>query len=319
MRLRTRSGEERVSRLQSGVVRCREMTRTPPSIAIAPAALRSEQSAGSGWTAELDLGFRWQDGRTVLSTRRHSGPLMVQRPFYPEGDVCHVYVLHPPGGIVGGDVLTCRIDVDARAHALVTTPAATKFYRSDGPVAHQRQSIRLVRGTCEWLPQEGIYFANARARVATRIDLDPESRFIGWDMACFGRPANGQALQQGEVYQAFELWREDQPLFVDRLHVQGGNVDVMQGAWGLHGNAVVATLLAYPARPEDLEEARAVLAQWDADGATRTSASLVDGVLVVRSLASRTDWVKDIFVALWQALRPRVLGRSAAVPRIWAT
>jgi urease accessory protein len=244
---------------------------------------------------------------------------VVQRPFYPEGDVCHVYVLHPPGGIVGGDVLMCRISVEPGAHAVVTTPAATKFYRSESRVAQQRHAIRLVRGTGEWLPQEGIYFPNARARVGTRIDLDGESRFIGWDMACFGRPANGQTLQLGEVYQAFELWRDDQPLYVDRLHVQGSADDVMQGAWGLQGNAVVATLLAYPARPEDREEARAVVAQWDVEGATRTGVSLVDGVLVVRSLAPRTDWVKDMFVALWQALRPRILGRPAAVPRIWAT
>jgi urease accessory protein len=295
------------------------MTRAPPSIDIKPAALCSKQASGSGWTAELDLGFRLQDGRTVLARRMHKGPLMVQRPFYPEGEVCHVYVLHPPGGIVGGDVLSCRIDVGAGAHALVTTPAATKFYRSDGPVAEQRQSIRLVRGTCEWLPQEAIYFPNARARVATRIDLDQESRFIGWDMACLGRPANDETLRQGEVYQAFELWCDDQPLFVDRLHVEGSNPDVMRGAWGLHGHAVVATLLAYPVQGKDADLARAVLAERMTGGTTLTALSLVDGVLVVRSLATRADWIREHFVALWQALRPGVLGRVAVAPRIWAT
>jgi urease accessory protein len=301
------------------VVRWWAMTLTPPLVVLTPAASASEQPVGKGWRAELELGFRWQDGRTVLSTRRHSGPLVVQRPFYPEGDVCHVYLLHPPGGIVGGDSVNCRVDVQRGAHAVVTTPAATKFYRSEGPVAEQRHAIRLVGGTCEWLPQEGIYFPNAHARVGTRIDLDGDSRFIGWDMACFGRPANGETLQQGEVHQAFELWCDDEPLFVDRMHVPGSDSDVMQGAWGLHGNAVVATLLAYPARQDDLEEARAVLAQQDADSATRTGLSLVDGVLVVRSLAPRTDWVKEVFVALWQAMRPRVVARPAVVPRIWAT
>src|SRR5262245_44590058 len=96
----------------------------------------------SGWRAELDLEFAARDGKTVLARRRHLGPLVVQRPFHPEGGVCHLYLIHPPGGIVGGDHLSCRIAVAPAAQALLTTPAATKFYRSAGATAVQQQEIR---------------------------------------------------------------------------------------------------------------------------------------------------------------------------------
>jgi len=79
-----------------------------------------------GWHAALELGFAAASGATRLARRKHRGPLVVQRPFLPEGPgVAHVYVLHPPGGLVGGDELTLDVEVDAGAHALVTTPAAS--------------------------------------------------------------------------------------------------------------------------------------------------------------------------------------------------
>ena len=83
-----------------------------------------------GWRAELSLGFTAEpvvdgprDGApaaplTRLTTRAHRGPLVVQRPFYPEGPgVPHVYLLHPPGGIVGGDSLRVEVSVGHRPSA----------------------------------------------------------------------------------------------------------------------------------------------------------------------------------------------------------
>ena len=100
--------------------------------------------AHSSWHARLELGFRDSGTRTVLAHRRHIGPLMVQRPFYPEGSICHVYLLHPPGGLVGGDSLTVDVDVAGGARALVTTPAAGKFYRSAQRTARQVQRCRVA-------------------------------------------------------------------------------------------------------------------------------------------------------------------------------
>jgi urease accessory protein len=134
----------------------------------------------NGWLARLNVGFEHRDGRTVLATKEHSGPLTVQRPFYPEGEVCHLYLLHPPGGIVGGDRLEIRLQVATGAHALVTTPGAAKFYRSAGALATQRQSLRVADGgLLEWLPQENILFPGAIMRIETDIALVGDGRFSG--------------------------------------------------------------------------------------------------------------------------------------------
>ena len=76
------------------------------------------------WRAELALDYRLQDGRTVLA-RRHRGPLQVQKALYPEGQgLCHTLLIHPPGGIAGGDSLSIDVAVQSGAQALITTPGA---------------------------------------------------------------------------------------------------------------------------------------------------------------------------------------------------
>jgi urease accessory protein len=122
-------------------------------------------ASAPGWLAELDLGFAPRGSRTVLARRRHRGPLAVQRPFHPEGDVCHVYLLHPPGGVVAGDRLAIRVAADPGAEALLTTPAAGKFYRSEGPVARQTVALEIGEGaSLEWLPQETILYPGRAGR-----------------------------------------------------------------------------------------------------------------------------------------------------------
>ena len=118
-------------------------------------------SSNSGWEAHLHLGFIKENDRTSIQNRKHFGPLQIQKPFYPDTDgTCHVYVLHPPGGVVGGDRFDIRIDLEPNAKALITTGAASKFYRSGGPIACQNQKIRLAaRGILEWFPMENIFFS----------------------------------------------------------------------------------------------------------------------------------------------------------------
>ena len=110
----------------------------------------------AGWSAKLHLNFIEKDKKTVLQQRKHQGPLQVQKPFYPEENgACHVYLLHPPGGVVGGDNLDVKIEVNPNAKVLITTPAACKFYRSGGSTAYQKQSIKVAaRGILEWFPLE---------------------------------------------------------------------------------------------------------------------------------------------------------------------
>lgn len=276
-------------------------------------ALKRTASA-TGWCAELTLEFSGGEPRTRLTGRRHAGPLLVQRPFYPEGNACHVYLVHPPGGIVGGDQLRLSVAAGPGAQVLLTTPAATKFYRAaPGTQARLTQELTLTAATLEWLPQETIYFRDTQARVATRINLDRQSRFIGWEIACFGRPAGGELFTSGMLSQDFELWCEGKPLLLDHLRLDG-TAAPMHAAWGLGDCAALGTLLAYPATQADIAALREL-----PEPVGTFSATLVDAVLVLRASGAQGESVRRRLLAAWQVLRPRLLQREALAPRIWST
>jgi urease accessory protein len=268
-----------------------------------------------GWNASLMLQFERRSARTILQRRRHEGPLLVQRPFYPEGEVCHVYVIHPPGGVVGGDELRLAVTVAEGARALLTTPAAGKFYRSTGLCARLTQRLQVQNGFLEWLPQENIFYPRAQVRAVTQVELTGSARFFGWEVGCYGLPARSAPFEDGRVLQGFELWHDGRPLLLERLAL---DADAQRARWGLAGQAACGTLLAFPATAADLARARQALAMHGAASDTH-AATRVDDVLWVRAMGSRADHIRQRFMQLWSSLRPALLGREAVAPRIWAT
>jgi len=271
----------------------------------------SAATADRGWQAQLDLWFENRDGKTVLSKQRHVGPLIVQRPFYPETDACHVYVVHPPGGVVAGDELLITAQVRPGAHALITTPAAGKFYRSGGPTARLIQEFTVQGGCLEWLPQENIYYPEALAEVGTRVQLSRNARFVGWEISCFGLTTRGEDFRAGELRQSLEFQVDGEFVLCERQRV---NCDVIASRCGTAGNSAMGTLLAFPAGQPDLHAARAVELADVLLGCT-----LVDGTLVCRAIASRADRLRHAFVSVWSAIRPLLVGCDAVPPRVWAT
>jgi urease accessory protein len=277
-----------------------------------------------GWHAQLTLGFAPahardpRGGRTVLATLAHRGPLRVQRAFHPQADgTCHVYVLHPPGGLVGGDVLAIDVDVATGARALVTTPAAGKLYRSEGRWVTQAQTLRVAAGaSLEWLPQENIFYSGAWARIATRVVLEPGATFLGWEVTVLGRPAAGETFARGSCLQRFELVREGRPLWLERGRYDGGD-DVLDAAWGLRGRTAVGTFVAVAERARleaALPELRALLADDP-----HAAVTILGDVLIARALGAQAQDVRARFASLWACLRPTLLGSPAVAPRVWAT
>jgi urease accessory protein len=284
--------------------------------------LAAAMDAPAGWTAELGLAFERRGERTLLVERRHRGPLQVQRPFYPEGEGRpHVYLLHPPGGLVSGDELEIAVDVRAQAEGLITTPAATKVYRArpGGGRAQQRQTLTVGAGaSLEWLPQETIVFSGAQVRLETRVVLANDARFLGWEIACLGRPAGDQGFVRGACEMRFELAREGRPLVVDRTRVEAGG-PVHTAAWGLGGRPVSGLLLASPP-PVDagvLDAVRALAGELPAGDLA--SATLLDGALVCRYLGDSGERARAHFARVWSLLRPAVVGCAPSAPRIWST
>jgi urease accessory protein len=274
-----------------------------------------------GWSAALELGFAAEGGATRLCRRAHRGPFVVQRPFFPEGrDVCHVYLLHPPGGLVGGDELRLDLKVEAGARALVTTPAAGKAYRTLGDVARQVHTLAVdAGGALEWMPQETILYDGCRAELETRVDLQDGARFFGAETIVFGLPARGEGFARGSCRQGLELRRAGAPILIERGRFDGGT-RVQRAAWGLAGAATLTLIVASPSPgAAAAEEVRAL-----ADGLSGTERAgvtvLGDGeALVVRHLSARAEAARAFVESAWRLVRPALFDRTAVAPRIWAT
>jgi urease accessory protein len=270
------------------------------------------------WRASLSLGFSRRGATTVLSERRHTGPLTVQKPFYPEQDVCHVYLLHPPGGFVPGDRLLIDIHVQPGAHALITTPAAGKCYRSDGRLSKLDQTLRIESDAAlEWFPQETILYKGCYSELGTVVQLAQDARFIGWEIVCLGRPASDELFDSGSCRLCLELWRDKQPLLLERGLFVGGS-EVLNAAWGVRQASVLGTFVATDVAAEWLPTAREISARFENENAA-CSVTQVDGVLVCRYLGHHAAQAKDFFTEVWRLIRPSLLGREACLPRIWST
>lgn len=264
------------------------------------------------WKAELFLGFAHRDGRTVLADKRFEGPLVVQKPLYPEGGaVCHAIVVHPPAGIVAGDQLSLRVSTGAQATALLTTPGASKWYRSIHD-AIASQNLRFdIEGSVEWLPQETIVFDGARAQMQSEVHLGSSATYIGWEILCLGRGAGDQSFSRGSVHLRSRIFRDGKPIWRESGTIDAGGV-LMHSAAGLDGHSVCATLVA--AAPQIGAD---VVAQCRA--VSDVAVTLLPGFLIARHLGDTSELAKHRFVELWRILRPAISGRDAQPPRIWTT
>ncbi|GAA3565737.1 urease accessory protein UreD [Marinobacter xestospongiae] len=276
------------------------------------------------WAASLALGFvaRQEQGDTVtrLTRRHHTGPLRVQRPFYPEGctGCCHVYLLHPPGGLVSGDALTISADVGEGAHALLTTPAAAKLYKADshGVAWAQHTHLTVAKDAIlEYLPQETLAFDGSRGEQSTTIDLESGARTLGWEILALGRPASRLPFVSGHLEQRFRLTLDGQPLWLERQPLDP-NHPRFAGKWGQGGATVQATLWAVGLEDETdaIEAVRDALPESNRWAITRRR-----GVVLLRYLGNERNEAWALCQQAWEILRPRLTGHEAHVPRIWLT
>jgi urease accessory protein len=269
----------------------------------------------SSWKARLSLGFSLVGGKTVLSERSHDGPLVVQKPLYPEGaDLCHAIVVHPPGGIAGGDELSLNVKTGENTSALLTTPGAAKWYRSAGPWA--KQSVVFdVQGALEWLPQETIVFDGALAETAYDVNLGARAGLIGWDIVCLGRTGSGERFTRGTFRSSVRIRREGRLLWMERGRIDGGG-RLLDSPAGLAGRPVFGTLFAsyLDFDEKNLDKLRE---QKPTPGAG--AVTLLPGILLARYLGDSSEAARRYFIALWRILRPALTGREATEPRIWRT
>ena len=274
------------------------------------------------WHGKLALRYR-RDGEGTRVHDRHEGPLRVLKSLHPEGArVCHSVLVHPPGGIVGGDTLAIEIALEADAHALLTTPGATRFYRSLGEAASQSLEVRAEAGArLEWLPLETLAYSGCIAENRSRFALAPGAEMIGWDLTALGLPASGQPFVAGRFTQSIELPGR----WLDRGTVRGNLPGLLDSPLGWAGQRTLGTLWfgagdeIAPARREALlDAARAACDAHPLSG--RAGSSAVDpGVVVLRVLAPRVEPAMELLCAVWRAWRPLAWQLEASPPRVWHT
>ena len=269
----------------------------------------------SSWKASLALDFRFANQKTTLAGKFHDGPLVVQKPLYPEGgEICHAIIVHPPGGIAGGDELTLKVKTEKNASALLTTPGASKWYRSAGPWAKQSVAFN-AEGTLEWLPQETIVFDGALAQTAYDVNLAAGAAFIGWDIVCLGRTGSGERFARGKLRTSIQVRRDGRLLWLERGRIDGGG-KLLESPAGLGGDPVFGTLFASsPLIDKKILETMRALCPTAGRGAV----TLLPGILLARYLGDSSEAARRYFIALWRILRPALTGREAIEPRIWRT
>jgi urease accessory protein len=272
------------------------------------------------WQATLKLDFapnpHWADQPTQTRVQfEHSGPLRVQKALYPEGPkICHVILVHPPGGIAGGDELQINAAIQSHGAALVTTPGATRWYGSSGHLAQQHVAL-TIHGDCEWLPMETIVFDGANGNSTIDIDCAPSGRMIGWDTLIFARQSAGEDFAQGLFCQNISCRFDNTLVWQERTRL-AGNDPMFASALGYQKHRAAGTIWAIRAQDQpwqqtEIEALRSLAPQvaWSI---------LWPRLLVGRLLGSPIE-IKNHLDQSWHQLRPLVLGQNAIAPRIWST
>jgi urease accessory protein len=279
-------------------------------------AARAGATPGIGWNASLSLRYAVRNGRTVLVENRHAGPLVVQKPLYPDDDAhCQTVIVHPPGGIAGGDRLAIDIDAGDGSQLLLTTPGATRWYKSNGKPASQRVRITAgVDATVEWMPLETIVFDRADALSMLEVDVAAGGRAAGWEIVAFGRGAAGERFSNGRFCQRIEIRREGRLLWAEYGDVAGAD-SLFASPIGYSSHTVSGLLWAACAGDAGGPSAAADMIDRGTTGVTR----LPDGIMLARCLGDSTEDVKARLQRIWEQWRPLYAGRPARPPRLWAT
>ena len=272
------------------------------------------------WLARLDLDYTLEAERSV-ARYLHQGPLRILQSLYPEGDaVCHNVLVHPPSGLVGGDTLDMQVSVGAGAHGLVTTPGATRFYRSEAGLATQQVHARVESGArLEWLPLEAIAYNGCDGINRAVFDLAPGAEMMTWDITALGLPAANMPFAQGTFRQHLEI----PGVWLERGTINATDTRLMNSPLGMAGQRCMATLVFAAGNAIATERSDRALAcareLLEASGLRLTAGATSphQQVIVLRVLSPVTEPAMQLLRQVWAAWRQEMWDLPGAVPRLW--
>ena len=273
------------------------------------------------WRADLKLDYTLESQRTVVRYL-HQGPLRILQSLYPEGDqICHNVLVHPPGGLVGGDTLDIQVTVAEGAHGLVSTPGATRFYKSGGHPALQQVVAHLaVNAKLEWLPLEAIAYNDCEATNRAIFNLAPSAELITWDVTALGLPSSDMAFTQGHFQQHIEI----PGVWLERGNIRGEDTRWLNSPLGLAGGKCLASLVFASGSAIDsdrttqaLEAAREVIESHP----LRLQAGITCAhpqVIVLRVMSPLVEPTMDLLKKVWAVWRHTLWALPSRPPRIWS-
>ncbi len=272
------------------------------------------------WRAELKLDYTSESQRTV-ARYAHQGPLRILKSLYPEGDqICHNVLVHPPGGLVGGDTLDIQVSVSPGAHGLVSTPGATRFYKSGGHPALQQVIAHVAdHARLEWLPLEAIAYNDCEATNRAIFHLAPGAELITWDVTALGLPSSDQAFKQGYFEQHLEI----PGIWLERGKVEGADERWLNSPLGLAGHKCLASLVfacgsaIAPARAESALEAARLIIESSPLKLQAGISCAHPPVIVMRVLSPLVEPTMDLLKQVWAAWRHTLWQLPSEPPRIW--
>jgi urease accessory protein len=245
-----------------------------------------------------------------VTRRRHlheSGSLRVRFPS-PEAEGLSAVFVNTAGGVAGGDRFDIDISTGEGSRLAVTTAAAEKIYRAQGPAAELNISLKAADGShLAWLPQETILFD--RARVSRRIDIDlaEGASLLLCEIVVFGRAAMGERMLHGEFVDRWRLRRGGRLLFAETVRLDGGIAEKLDRPAVAKRGVAVGTALIVPGDEALVERIRAASESFGGE----VGISTWNGFAMARFCAQDTARLRADMMA--------VLGRASgsALPRLW--
>jgi urease accessory protein len=262
----------------------------------------------------LRLAFRRHGPRTVLVEHRFTLPLQAFGSMdLDDSGVATVMLLNPTGGLLGGDVLRTSVATGPGSRVCLTTPAASRVYRSLGAPAVQEFTACLEGdASLEYIPDHLIPSPGARLRQRTEVTLDTESTFIWFDGWAVGRIARGERWRFDELDMSLVIRDARGVLLGERACLTGARP--LEGLGGAEGCAYLATFVAIaPSRTDWGELADEWLAVIEAEHLdVRCGVTLLPrGGLLARLLCEQAPTLHQTAHTLWSVTRLRLLGLNA--------
>lgn len=286
--------------------------------------LRSDATAGrSGVVAgvvsatvrgdsEIAASFHGMDGRTHTGRLFERGALRMR--FSRNHGRREAVIVNTGGGITGGDRLSVRLDLDGGADIAVTSQAAEKIYRSDGPAAELAVTVRLEGNAClAWLPQETIVFDGAIASRALSVEMAAASRLTLFEGLGLGRVAHGETLRNIRWRDRWRIRRDGRLLLAEDIRLDGDAAALMQRpALGAGARALGVIVHVAPDAEARLPAVRAALDAAHGHTETISGASAWNGMLILRIAAPDLRFVRALAATAVGAVT------DGPMPRAWS-